>query len=98
MAQRSSAKVDGSKDTLNPSSWIFRHIELRRTAVIRPWSRSSRLPSPIVANVPGLGERVQAIKAGILEIANVLVVNKADLPLAGRAVCFSAGSGRRSAR
>jgi LAO/AO transport system kinase len=29
---------------------------------------------------PGLGDDVQAIKAGILEIADVLVVNKADRP------------------
>ena len=33
-------------------------------------------------NAPGLGDDVQAIKAGILEIADVLVVNKADSPLA----------------
>jgi LAO/AO transport system kinase len=29
---------------------------------------------------PGLGDDIQAIKAGILEIADVLVVNKADRP------------------
>jgi LAO/AO transport system kinase len=29
---------------------------------------------------PGLGDEVQAIKAGILEIADILVVNKADRP------------------
>lgn len=40
----------------------------------------------IVVNAPGLGDDVQAIKAGILEIANILVVNKADLPLAARTV------------
>ena len=33
---------------------------------------------------PGLGDDVQAIKAGILEIADVLVVSKADLPTADR--------------
>jgi LAO/AO transport system kinase len=32
----------------------------------------------IVVEAPGLGDEVQAIKAGILEIADVLVVNKAD--------------------
>jgi len=32
----------------------------------------------IVVEAPGLGDDVQAIKAGILEIADVLVVNKAD--------------------
>jgi LAO/AO transport system kinase len=40
----------------------------------------------IVVNAPGLGDDVQAIKAGILEIASILVVNKADLPLATRTV------------
>jgi len=39
----------------------------------------------LVVNAPGLGDEVQAIKAGILEIADVLVINKADLPLAARA-------------
>jgi len=38
----------------------------------------------VVVCPPGLGDEVQAIKAGILEIADVLVVNKADLPLAVR--------------
>jgi len=33
---------------------------------------------------PGLGDEVQAIKAGVLEIADLLVVNKADLPSAER--------------
>jgi LAO/AO transport system kinase len=34
----------------------------------------------LVVDAPGLGDDVQAIKAGILEIADVLVVNKADRP------------------
>jgi LAO/AO transport system kinase len=34
----------------------------------------------IVIDAPGLGDDVQAIKAGILEIADILVVNKSDLP------------------
>lgn len=34
----------------------------------------------IVVEAPGLGDDIQAIKAGIMEIADVLVVNKADLP------------------
>lgn len=33
---------------------------------------------------PGLGDEVQAIKAGILEIADLLVVSKGDLPAAER--------------
>ena len=40
----------------------------------------------VVLNAPGLGDDIQAMKAGILEIADVLVVNKCDLPLADRAV------------
>ena len=33
----------------------------------------------VVIQVPGLGDDIQALKAGILEIADILVVNKADL-------------------
>lgn len=42
--------------------------------------------SNIVVCPPGLGDDVQAIKAGILEIADLIVVNKADLPQAERTV------------
>ena len=34
----------------------------------------------LVLAVPGMGDDVQAIKAGIMEIADIFVVNKADLP------------------
>ncbi len=34
----------------------------------------------VVVEAPGLGDDIQAIKAGILEVADILVVNKADLP------------------
>jgi len=34
----------------------------------------------LVIEAPGLGDDIQAIKAGILEIADILVVNKADQP------------------
>jgi len=33
-----------------------------------------------LVTVPGLGDDIQAIKAGVLEIADVIVVNKADRP------------------
>ena len=33
----------------------------------------------LVVSAPGLGDEIQALKAGILEIADILVVNKADL-------------------
>jgi LAO/AO transport system kinase len=36
--------------------------------------------SVIVVAVPGMGDDIQAIKAGILEIADIFVVNKADRP------------------
>ncbi len=34
----------------------------------------------LVVEAPGLGDDIQAIKAGIMEIADVLVINKADRP------------------
>lgn len=36
----------------------------------------------VLVSVPGLGDDLQAIKAGMLELADVLVVNKCDLPSA----------------
>ncbi len=36
----------------------------------------------VVVDAPGLGDDIQAAKAGILEIADILVVNKADKPAA----------------
>jgi len=44
-------------------------VEVARAADVR-----------LVVLAPGLGDDVQAIKAGILEIADILVVNKADRP------------------
>jgi LAO/AO transport system kinase len=38
----------------------------------------------VVVNAPNMGDDVQAMKAGVMEIADILVVNKADLPLAKR--------------
>jgi len=42
--------------------------------------------STVVVSIPGMGDDIQAIKAGILEIGDVFVVNKADLPGAERVV------------
>ena len=42
--------------------------------------------SVVVVTVPGLGDDIQAIKAGILEIADVFVINKADREGVERAV------------
>ena len=38
----------------------------------------------VVVYPPGLGDEIQALKAGVLEIADILVVNKSDLPGADR--------------
>lgn len=40
----------------------------------------------LVVEAPGMGDDIQSIKAGILEIADLLVVNKADRPGAGNTV------------
>ncbi len=41
---------------------------------------ASTAHTTLVVEAPGMGDEVQAIKAGILEIADILVVNKADRP------------------
>ncbi|MFN8441021.1 MAG: methylmalonyl Co-A mutase-associated GTPase MeaB [Caldilineaceae bacterium] len=41
---------------------------------------ASMAHTTLVVEAPGMGDEVQAIKAGILEIADLLVVNKADRP------------------
>ncbi|MGD2145009.1 MAG: methylmalonyl Co-A mutase-associated GTPase MeaB [Anaerolineae bacterium] len=38
----------------------------------------------VVLEAPGMGDEVQALKAGLMEIADILVVNKADRPGAAR--------------
>jgi LAO/AO transport system kinase len=42
----------------------------------------------LVVEAPGLGDDIQAIKAGILEIADIFIVNKADRPGVERTVSF----------
>ncbi len=49
-------------------------------------SIASAAHTTLVIEAPGMGDDVQSIKAGILEIADVLVVNKADRPGAARTV------------
>ncbi|MBU7024800.1 MAG: methylmalonyl Co-A mutase-associated GTPase MeaB [Theionarchaea archaeon] len=56
----------------------------------------------LVVTMPSLGDDIQAIKAGILEIGDIFVVNKADLDYADKAVLeldmmldFNAGKGWR---
>jgi LAO/AO transport system kinase len=41
---------------------------------------ASTAQTTVVINTPGTGDDVQTLKAGIMEIADLLVVNKADLP------------------
>jgi LAO/AO transport system kinase len=38
----------------------------------------------VVVLAPGFGDDVQALKAGVMEIADVFAINKADLPDAGK--------------
>ncbi len=40
----------------------------------------------VVVSAPGMGDDVQAVKAGILEIADIHVVNKADRPEANKTI------------
>jgi LAO/AO transport system kinase len=47
---------------------------------------ASTAHTTVVVEAPGLGDEVQAIKAGVLEIADVFVVNKADREGADRTV------------
>jgi LAO/AO transport system kinase len=47
---------------------------------------ASAADSTVVVVVPGMGDSIQAAKAGVLEIADVLVVNKADRPDAAATV------------
>jgi LAO/AO transport system kinase len=42
--------------------------------------------STVVVSVPGLGDDVQAIKAGLLEVADIHVVNKEDRPDANKTI------------
>ena len=52
--------------------------------------------SVVVVTVPGLGDSVQAMKAGLIEIADVFVVNMADRPRVSQAVRHLEGLHLRS--
>ncbi len=47
---------------------------------------ASTAQTTLVIEAPGMGDDVQSIKAGILEIGDILVVNKADKPEARRTI------------
>src|SRR6266496_5160828 len=78
------------------STLFFFSSRRRHTRSLRDWSSdvcSSDLveiaraaDTTVVVGVPNLGDDIQAIKAGILEIADILVVNKADLAGSDRLV------------
>lgn len=44
---------------------------------------AQRAHTTLLVQVPGLGDSIQTIKAGILEVGDILVVNKGDRPGAG---------------
>ncbi len=52
----------------------------------------------VVVCMPETGDSIQAMKAGILEIADILVVNKADLNGAGRLVAYLEEMARENQR
>lgn len=47
---------------------------------------ASTAHTTLVIEAPGMGDEIQSIKAGILEIADILVVNKADRPGSAKTV------------
>src|SRR4030095_2218874 len=62
-------------------------VLVETVGVGRDESDVMRLPQTVlVVSVPGLGDDVQALKAGVLEIADLHVVNKADREGADRTV------------
>lgn len=61
----------------------------------------SSVHSVVVLTIPGAGDEIQALKAGIMEIGDIYVVNKADRPEADMvydAVRFAVESGEMSWR
>ncbi len=46
---------------------------------------ASLVDTTVVVEAPGMGDEVQALKAGLMELADIVVVSKADLPGADRA-------------
>lgn len=45
---------------------------------------ASTADTTVLVQAPGMGDSIQAAKAGVLEVADVMVVNKADQPGAGK--------------
>jgi GTPase len=63
----------------------FSHILIETVGVGQAEVEVARLASVVtVVLTPAAGDDVQALKAGIMEIADVFVINKADLPGADR--------------
>jgi LAO/AO transport system kinase len=64
---------------------------------------ASAAHTTLVIEAPGMGDEIQTIKAGILEIADILVVNKVDRPGADRTIralkaMLHMGAGGRQSR
>jgi LAO/AO transport system kinase len=57
-----------------------------------------QVDTAVLVLVPGAGDYVQAMKAGIMETADILAINKSDLPGADRLVAEIAGVLRFAAR
>jgi len=73
---RTTARVVGVLDALGSDVVIVETVGVGQEEV-----EVIRVAGTVVlVTVPGLGDDIQAIKAGVLEIADVLVVNKADRP------------------
>ena len=72
-----------------------KHLKLRFLVEVHPETHFSVPRTPkkhrksigfVVVSAPGLGDGIQAIKAGILEIADIHVVNKSDRPDANKTI------------
>jgi LAO/AO transport system kinase len=72
---------------------------LKQSARDRPkWISSNLAHTTIVVRYPGRAMIFRTIKAGILEIADILVVNKADLPWGGPNLPQPRGNDRNGLR
>ena len=103
---RAVSSADGGRYPAGGTS--SRRDRFRRRASSRPSEsgrpRSTSQPTAdttVVLLAPGMGDGIQAAKAGLIEVADLLVVNKADRDGADRpcetcATCSPSGGGTRS--
>lgn len=70
----------------------FNHILVETTGVGQDEVEISRtVQTTVLANGPGNGDDIQALKAGIIEIADILVVTKGDQPGAEQLAAYLKG-------